>query len=302
MSTLLIAGGAEDTQLEHLSQAAKQEGRAVALALMDEPLCPSLEWRIDQSGPSIQNKPLDISAAFVRQDVFKYLRTNSETVRRQARSWKIFFDGWLWSRPDIKIFNRDFLMRDEVNKPLALCWAQEAGLTIPRTEIHASKHAAERWLESDAVVYKPIGGGDLCRELTSEALNRVQGAILPYPYIFQERLIAPEIRIFRIGEAFLAFQVETEGLDYRDEQLKRPKLTPVDPPRALLTPLRGLTDRLGLTYTAADFKTSQRTGELCFLEANSNPMFAAFDIAADGALTRTMLDWLLEPSKKPKRF
>ena len=54
-----------------------------------------------------------------------------------------------------------------------------------------------------------------------------------------------------------------------------------------------LTDRIGLTYTAADFKAREETGELVFLETNSNPMFAAFDVASEGRLVDAMLDWLL---------
>ncbi len=65
-------------------------------------------------------------------------------------------------------------------------------------------------------------------------------------------------------------------------------------PLHLLGPLRKLTNRLGLNYAAADFKASAESDALIFLEVNSNPMFAAFDHASDGALVDGMLDWLTE--------
>ena len=102
----------------------------------------------------------------------------------------------------------------------------------------------------------------------------------------------PEIRVFRVGERFLAFRVDADALDYRTVGGSA-KITEVDPPAEVLDGLRALTDRIGLTWTAADFKTREATGELVFLEVNSNPMFAAFDNASEGRLVDAMLDWLL---------
>jgi len=114
-------------------------------------------------------------------------------------------------------------------------------------------------------------------------------------YIFQEKLVPPELRVFRVGEKFFAFQIEADALDYRTVGGDA-KVTEVEPPAHLLDGLRKLTDRFGLTYTAADFKAREETGELVFLETNSNPMFAAFDVASEGRLVDAMLDWLLGTS------
>jgi D-alanine-D-alanine ligase-like ATP-grasp enzyme len=56
--------------------------------------------------------------------------------------------------------------------------------------------------------------------------------------------------------------------------------------------LLALAERLGLDWAAADLKTDRESGELCFLEINSAPMFVAFDRACDGALADALLDWL----------
>ena len=193
--------------------------------------------------------------------------------------------------PEIRRFNQSFAMADAVNKPVALVWAREAGLEIPRTVLHASRDLGAQMLANGPVIYKPIGGGDECRPLEKEALDRVKEEHLPRPYIFQECLEAPELRIYRVGDRFLGFEIEADALDYRTVG-NAAIIKPVQPPIHLLGPLKKLTDRIGLNFAAADFKASPNSGALKFLEVNSNPMFAGFDNAADGVLCDAMIDWL----------
>lgn len=292
---LLIAGGDADPQLRRMLDRATTRDLPVHAILHGEGGQLLLEWDLETGALISDGAPVQPSAAFVRQDIFKFLKSNKQLDRDDARSWKVMLDGWLWSHPDVRLFNRSFAMKDAVNKPLALVWAKEAGLTVPQTTLHSSVGTAEKALAAAPVVYKPVGGGDMCRELDTEALGRVAEPYLPRPYIFQEKLVPPEIRIFRIGAAFFAFQIEADALDYRTVGGDA-KVTEIEPPAHLLDGLRVLTDRLGLTYTAADFKAREETGELVFLETNSNPMFAAFDVASEGRLVDGMLDWLLATS------
>ncbi len=290
---LLIAGGEADTQLQRMIAHAKTRGVTLTTLLHSPEDDLPLVWDLETGSLRIGTAEIRANAAFIRQDVFRYLATKRPTDQTDARNWKVLFDGWVWSNPDIRIFNRDFAMKDAVNKPLALIWARDAGLPIPRTSIHASKEEAAASLASAPVVYKPVAGGDMCRELDLDALGRVHKPHLPRPYIFQERLVAPDLRIFRVGERFYAFEIQADALDYRtvggEAKIKR-----VTVPLHLLGPLRKLTNRLGLTYAAADFKASAESDALIFLEVNSNPMFAAFDDASDGALVDGMLDWLTD--------
>jgi hypothetical protein len=288
---LLIAGGETDTQLQRMVAHAKARD-VTMMTLLHEPGDDlPLVWDLETGVLRVGTAEIRATSAFVRQDVFRFLASKRATDQTDARNWKVTFDGWLWSNPDIRIFNRGFAMKDAVNKPLALIWARDAGLPIPRTAIHASKDEAMAALARGPVVYKPVAGGDMCRELDAEALDRVRKPHLPRPYIFQERLVAPDMRIFRVGERFYAFEIEADALDYRtvggDAVIRR-----VPVPLHLLGPLRRLTNRLGLTYAAADFKLSAESDTLVFLEVNSNPMFAAFDHASEGVLVDGMLDWL----------
>ena len=287
----MIAGGDADPQIAHLIARAETRG------IVHRPLLQRaggglvLDWSLETGVLREEGAAVEVTGAFVRQDVFRFLASKRPIDRDDARSWKVMLDGWLWSHPEIRLFNRGFAMKDAVNKPLALLWAREAGLSVPDTVLHSSVAVAERALAESAVVYKPVAGGDMARELNTEALGKVRAPHLPRPYIFQEKLVPPEIRIFRVGDKFFAFQIDADALDYRTVGGDA-KVTPVAVPAHLLDGLTSVTDRLGLTYAAADFKARAATGELVFLEVNSNPMFVAFDRAAEGALCDAMLDWL----------
>ncbi len=289
---LLIAGGDADPQLKRMIDRAEARDLPVTTLLHREGGQLLLEWDVASGLLSIDGTAIKPKGAFVRQDVFRFLQTNKQIDRDDARSWKIMIDGWLWSHPDIRLFNRGFAMKDAVNKPLALVWAREAGLAVPDTVLHSSVAVADTALARGPVVYKPVGGGDMCRELEADALGRVSEPYLPRPYIFQDKLVPPEIRIFRVGESFFAYQIDADALDYRTVGGDA-KVSEVEPPEHLLNGLRELTDRFGLTYTAADFKTRAGSDELVFLETNSNPMFVAFDVASEGRLVDAMLDWLI---------
>ena len=289
---LLIAGGDADPQLFRMIERAEARSLPLKTILHTDGGGLQLEWDIANGTLFDSGQVVAPDGVFIRQDVFRFLSSKKQIDRDDARSWKVMLDGWLWSHPDIRMFNREFAMKDAVNKPLALIWAREAGLSIPRTILHSSVAVAEAALAQAAVVYKPVAGGDMCRELDAEALGRVTDPYLPRPYIFQQKLVAPEIRVFRVGDQFFAFQIDADALDYRTVGGDA-VVTEVTPPPHLLPGLRVLTDRIGLTYTAADFKTDADTGELVFLETNSNPMFAAFDVASHGRLVDAMLDWLI---------
>jgi len=226
---LLIAGGEADPQLTRMIQRAKARGLPMQTVLHGDGGRLLLEWELESGDLIVNGKAIQPTGAFLRQDVFRFLQTKKQMDRDDARSWKVMLDGWLWSRPDIRLFNRGFAMKDAVNKPLALIWAREAGLPVPQTTLHSSVRAAEQALAVAPVVYKPVGGGDMCRELDTEALGRVSEPYLPRPYIFQEKLVPPEIRVFRVGEKFFAFQIEADALDYRTVGGDA-KVTEVDPP------------------------------------------------------------------------
>jgi hypothetical protein len=106
----------------------------------------------------------------------------------------------------------------------------------------------------------------------------------------QERLKRPELRVYRIGDAFFSFLIRSPDLDYRERN--RVQLEFATAPAGLETKLGALTDALGLDFAAADFMLSKRD-DYCFLEINTQPMFSAFDAAAGGRLCDAIIDHLM---------
>lgn len=287
---LLLVGGETDPQIAHFQMRLAEAGVPHRALLYGGSRTPELVWTPMDGVLKDSFGPIEPTGAFMRQDVFRYLSSGKQQDMADSRSWKVLFDGFLASKPSVKIFNRQFMGRDAVNKPMALILAQEAGLKVPRTTVHASKALAQEMLD-EPTIYKPINGGDMCRELNREELEKVSTRVLPRPYIFQERLEPPELRVFRVGDQVFGFDVSADALDYRTVG-NEAVVTPREVPKDLIAPLMKLSDTIGLTYTAADFKVSAEDGEFCFLEINSNPMFMGFDIASNGALVRAMIEYL----------
>lgn len=282
---LLIFGGASDPQIARFRKRAALAGVPHRDILHGEAPFPTLRWDLATQALTDDDGEISFTSAFVRQDVFRYLATKQDADRDEAAAWKVMLDAIILADPTIKVFNRGFIGKAGVNKPLALIQAKHAGLEIPQTIIHSSRQMGIEMAESETV-YKPIDGGDMCKPLDPEAIQRT--ARLRKPYIFQERLISPELRVFRVGEQFFGYDVAADALDYRSVGPDA-IITPTEVPEGLIAPLKTLTDTLGLTFAAADFKMSPKDGSFKFLEVNSGPMFAAFDIASDGALIDAMI-------------
>lgn len=64
---------------------------------------------------------------------------------------------------------------------------------------------------------------------------------------------------------------------------------------AVASGLRALMATLNMEYGAADFKSDEETGELVFLELNSSPMFARFDLETGGRLSDAIVTALVNP-------
>ncbi len=107
----------------------------------------------------------------------------------------------------------------------------------------------------------------------------------------QNRLVAPEIRIFIIGNQALAFEMRSNSLDYRVKQDAEVIFLSEVPEE--VESLRVLMAKLNMDFGAADFKSDPETGKLIFLELNTSPMFARFNQVSDGVLCTAMLNTLL---------
>lgn len=285
---LLLAGGDTDPQLVRLLKRAALYGIPVQCLLTGQSGLPRLHWDIQRKQLLDDGDVVTASAAFIRQDVFAYLNSKDAQDNVAAREWYIAVSGWLMASPSIRMFNRPFQSCGAVNKPYVLHLALTMGFNVAQTYVSNDIPAMNALYDSGSWITKPVTGGAYCTPLEPHE-GRLNNR-LSYPQMVQQRLDQPELRVFRVGEAWFGFQVISDVLDYRTSSATRMKV--VDVPAELVEKLTLLSDHLGLDFAAADFKTDARTGQLQFLEINTNPMFAGFDQVAAGALSDALLKHL----------
>jgi glutathione synthase/RimK-type ligase-like ATP-grasp enzyme len=286
---VLVAGGDRDPNIAAIAgalAAAEVPARVLAFGAQARPW---IAWDLDADTLIVAGEPVAPRAAFVRHDVFTQLADPRPQPGFRASAWSIALQGWLLAHPEVRCFNGAGAAGPS-NKPHVLALARAEGLAIPRTLV--TNHAPTARGFATPAIAKPIGGGDVTRPLDEALALAKAPAILAAPAIVQERLIAPELRIYVVGDRTFAFEVRSPLLDYRagdDTEV----VYLGDGPEPITRQVRSLAHRTGLDYAAADLK-SRPDGTLVFLELNTAPMFARFDQACDGALCRTMVAWLID--------
>ena len=295
--SLLIVGGDADPNITALLAAAERSGVSYQKLLVGKSSNPSLTWDIGNDKLTLDDKPLECSAAFVRADVFTALSDGHASSQYRALAWHTALTGWLAAHPEVFIFNRRNL-NQMTNKPHVLKLAQDCGLAVPQTLITNDRESLASF---ESGVVKPINGGGYCEPL-SEALERtpVKDGRMPAPAIVQQRLVPPEVRVYAVGDRYFAFNVISPELDYRSTQNCRVESTEV--PIELTKGFGALLAVFGLDFAAADFKTCADTGRLLFLEVNNGPMFAAFDRATNGELCLTMIHTLVKGTERAATY
>jgi glutathione synthase/RimK-type ligase-like ATP-grasp enzyme len=289
---VLVAGGASDPNVLSLLRRAHERELPVLELLAGPELTPALTWDVQADTLRVDGREIRPAAGFLRYDVFHAMADRRPAVSFRAQAWYTTLQGWMLAHDDVRMVNRGYA--GQVNKPFMLSVAARCGLPIPRTLITNELDALERMDGAAEMIAKPVPGGGHAR-FVSELLRtseRREGKSAA-PAIVQQRLVAPEVRIYGVGGRFIPFAVISDQLDYRTDKSTRVEPRPlegIDP--ALVAGLARLMERLGMEYGAADFKTDADTGGLVFLEINSGPMFAGFDRVSGYAVSDAILDYL----------
>jgi glutathione synthase/RimK-type ligase-like ATP-grasp enzyme len=289
---VLIAGGETDPNIRSLLRRARERELPVLELLAGPDRNPALTWDVQADTLVVDGREVRPSSGFMRYDVFHAMADRRPAVGFRAQAWYTTLNGWLLAHDEVRMMNRGYA--GQTNKPFMLRVAAGCGLRIPRTLLTNELDALEGMEGAAEMIAKPVPGGGHTRLLgdllrTSARRDGKSAA----PAIVQQRLVAPEIRIYGVGGRFIPFHVISDQLDYREDRSTRVEPRPlesIDP--ALIASLARLMDRLGMEYGASDFKTDPETGELVFLEINSGPMFAAFDRASGYAVSDGILDYL----------
>jgi hypothetical protein len=281
---LLICGGVADPNIQRFVEIASKKVPTHPI-LIGKELNPDLHWDIQTGRLDVDGQRIEPRAAFLRADVFGSLDDPRAEVGFRSYGWHTTLDGFVRSLPRVRIFNRSH--DAAFSKPVQLVTAKKLGLRIPSTVITNSEVVLRR-MPADAIA-KPVNGGDYCQDLQEVvARTEFKEGRASTPAIVQSRMRVPDLRVYRVGSDFLSFTLHSDALDYRtrtDVVVKSSR----NPTEAVLRRLEQLTDLAGLDFAAADFRRSPDSSEWVFLEVNSGPMFAAFDVAAKGRLTSSMV-------------
>lgn len=285
---ILIIGGSGDHNLKRLADAAAVRQAPFRFIVTDADPAPVISWQPGSADITINGETFGATGTglFIRYDVF----SDKDPASKAA-----FYDalkGWAEACPAVGLLNRANETL-EVSKPRALVLAKDCGFDVPQTWITDDFN---RFADKSQFIAKPVAGGDYARPLSemTETPDR--------PWIVQEKLVYPELRLFRVGPHFFAFKISSSVLDYRTSD--EFEMEEVTPPKELVESMRRLTDRMGLDYAAADLKTDPKTGKLLFMEINTMPMFTGYDDRAQGRLSDALfltLDDLAHPRHIPKR-
>ena len=286
---LLVAGGKLDPNLTRLIEIAEHRQVPVCDLRHGQAVSPPFSWHLTQGQPRVGAQVLSATGAFIRYDVFGNMNAPNSGASQRASGWYQTLYGWLLSQNNIRLFNRHQVPAVG-NKPAMLVLAQKLGLLIPDTWIANEAQELTKYPVGSAIA-KPVAGGGFCY-----SLEELQGSIqfrngcAAMPAIVQNRLVAPEIRIYIVGNHAFAFEIRSQHLDYRVKEDAQVIPLATLPEEVKL--LRKLMAALQMDFGAADFKTDPQTKQLVFLELNSSPMFVRFDRAVDGALCEAIIQTL----------
>lgn len=286
---LLVAGGDSDPNVATLLKRLAKRRKAHKALLVGKSGHPVLHWELGRDVLSVDGDELRPDGLFIRHDVFTNMADNNPASAHRAYAWYSTLASWAHAHAGVKLFNRR--SSGELMKPLQLVAANELGIAIPDTFVTNDLARLKADLAGRPLVAKPVNGGDYCVRIRDILVDvPARNGRAAGPAIVQEELVPPDIRVFCVGDRTLCYEIESDGLDYRNATRCRVKETRVAPSNLLARLLR-LSGSMGLDFSACDLKFSPARRELVFLEINSAPMFVAFDQASKGRLCDAIIDY-----------
>lgn len=293
---ILVAGGQFDFNIGTLLRRILDRRIKFVEVLIGPDLTPAITLDLARDELRLNGQPIRPTSCFMRHDVFLQQRSKSRHAAAAAHNWYNTIKGWELAHDDVKGFNKLSFARENT-KLQNLYLAKRHGLAVPETLV-TNEFARAGARLAGSLIQKPVSGGEYTTTLRSfrKGLD-ANDPVARYPRFVQAKLARPEMRVYRIGDEFFAFLLECRDVDYRERNRVRLALAKV--PAAIQSKLGALTDDLGLDFAAADFMRNKH-GAYCFLEVNTQPMFAAFDAVAGGRLCDAIIDHLTAPIRRAR--
>jgi hypothetical protein len=298
--SILVVGGELDANIDALARTLSAKGVRGRVVRVGPGEHPRVVWDLEADRLTVDDLEVRPTGVFLRHDVFAHHRDGRAETAYRASAWTATLEGWLRAHPEVRRANGRCLATP--SKPHVLLLARRAGLEIPATLVTNDMRLVQARAAGRELVYKPVSGGDYCREIGVMLEAGWKSWPATAPETVQHRLVQPEVRVYAVAGRYWAFTMDSPDLDYREKQTARPAPFPLEElPAGLLEGMARVMEELGLDWGAADFKTDPETGRLLFLEINSQPMFSLFDRITGGELAGAIVDFLAAPPAEAGR-
>ncbi|MBX2860934.1 MAG: hypothetical protein KTR14_06850 [Vampirovibrio sp.] len=168
------------------------------------------------------------------------------------------------------------------------------GLRVPKTLMTNDPKAVPPFYEAcdGKMIYKPIRGGAHTQQIKPEdmAPERLK-ELDKSPVQFQEMIDGTDIRVYLVGDALFAAEMQTQALDFRDDP--QVNITPITLPDGVASDCHTLAKTLGLVFSGIDLRRST-TGEYVFIEGNPSPMFLHFEAVTGYPISASLVEMLVK--------
>ncbi len=237
-------------------------------------------------------RPPNLRSVYVRQiHAAPYPQDAGHAALTAFREKGAFLAGWLLTAEEAGVRIVNSPRSDPYgNKPFQLALFRKAGLPVPDTlitndPVEVRAFAARR----ERLIYKPVAGGATTRPLEARDLERLE-LLRSAPVLFQEYIPGENVRAYVVGRRLVSAAVieTTDAYDFRRSEGRCVTVELPNPVRAWC-PLAAEACRL--EFTSIDLRRDR--DRWVFLEANTSPMWAGFDLKTDGKVGPALAEHLL---------
>jgi hypothetical protein len=285
---LIIAGGRGDPDLNWLADAAKHRDLPYLFCYCNSSEPTQIHWDIQSNTLTLNDTIIESksSCIYLRYSMYDlYGEASTEDAKILAESHYEPLKSWALYNEGVGMLNRHMTVGSAL-KLYLLIIAEEFGFKTPRSII--TNITEKPGLTEEKAVIKTVndGLGTAHYEPNMEPLDPPH-LFKARPWVIQEQLDYPELRIFRVGPWLFAFEINAQTIDSRIDDTQ--SLKHVDVPDYLKDPMMKLTDHLQVDFAAADFKSCSKTGKFVFLEINNGATFSGYDAVAEGRVSDAMV-------------
>ncbi len=212
---------------------------------------------------------------------------STDTERADTSSKSTTFErefGWIeqerastllcwFSYTDIKWVNAIDAVRSHQCKPYQSRIAGKLGAHIPYTFVGNAPEVASQFCNNmREVIYKPVRGGRTAQFVNKQPNMRplLNTLLNERPVTFQKYIGGVNVRSYVLGQEVLSVQIDSDELDYRNDDKASVSITIV--PNEVQQLAIAICQALGMHWCAIDWRKSAK-GKYFFLEANPSPYF-----------------------------